>query len=126
MPLHRPSADAFVSASTPSHRPKSRAFGRLKTFVAALAVMLLVCAAPNRSWSAVSGSTFRAYVATQIWLYTGGGGATDVTNTYYVMNGQSYIVYGGQSIPVVLNHEEGHLYNTAGHIIGYLVDTGCP
>ena len=118
---HRPSNASPASASIPLRSYTSRRLGRTAIFVAALAVVLSLCGAPARAWSAVPIPKSLVRISDELYLYTSGGGSVDVTNTYYVVNGQSYVVYQGNPIAVVLNHEDNHIYDMAGNVIGYIV-----
>jgi len=118
---YRPSNDAPASASAPLRSLKPRCLGRIGILVAALAVVLSLCGAPTCAWSATSTVATAFTISDELYLYTPGGGSVDVTNTYYVANGQSYVVYQGNPIAVVLDHEDAHIYDMAGNDIGYIV-----
>ncbi len=60
-----------------------------------------------------------------IILYTPVGahpptGQADVTSTLYTEGGQDYVVYEGNPIAVVLDEDNGNVYDLSNNVIGYL------
>jgi hypothetical protein len=98
--------------------------GTLRRIVAVWSAALAVCALPCIATAPSAGAMpveAVSAVITQVYVYNSEGQPVNVTNTMFNdFYGNTYATIDGVTILVVLNHQEGHVYDGDGHIIGYL------
>lgn len=97
-----------------SARHRTRRFSLALKSVS-LALGLMLWASPVRVSANSAQTTHRVY------LYTSSG-FVDVTNNTFYQGAQVFIAYGGGVFEVVLDHEEGHVYDLATSQIGFMLE----
>jgi hypothetical protein len=106
------------------HRSTVRRSGfrrQVQLWLAACAVAFFCGATPAMTRAEVTAAQSIAAGPMQIWLYNSQNVAVNVTSTQYQgSDGYTYVTLEGNTFPIVINHQEGHVYAVGGGLIGYV------